>query len=125
MLPESPPPSNGAADGPAPSEPAQFVVPKVCEGSTGLMPGVAISVEPSGMPVGRVDPVDSGDVAPMPVVGGWLGNVACANTGAFVSDAMPTVNDAYTSAGTIVCLLARRVSQVRDRGCHICGAPDG
>jgi hypothetical protein len=92
-FPENPPPSNGAVEG-APLEPMQFAVPMVCEGSTGLMPGVAISVEPSGMPAGRVDPVESGDVAPMPLVGGWLGDVVCANTGAFDSDAMPTVNDA-------------------------------
>jgi hypothetical protein len=89
------------------------------------MPGVAISVEPSGVPAGRVDPVDSGDVAPMPIVGDWLGNVACANTGAFDSDAIPTVNDAYTSAGTIVCLSVRRISQVRDSGSRIFGAPAG
>jgi len=125
VLPENPPPSNGAADGPAPSEPAQFVVPTVCEGSTGLIPGVVISVEPSGIPVGRVDPVDSGDVAPMPIVGGWLGNAACANTGAFDSNAIPTVNDAYTSAGTIACLSAGRISQVRDSGSRIFGAPAG
>jgi hypothetical protein len=125
VLPENPPPSNGAADGPAPSEPAQFVVPTVCEGSTGLIPGVVISVEPSGMLVDGADPVVSGDVAPMPSVGDWLGNVACANTGALDSDAIPTVNDAYTSAGTIVCLLARRLSQVRDSGSRICIAPAG
>ena len=37
----------------APSEPAQVAIPVPCEGATGLMPGVAISVEPSGMPAGR------------------------------------------------------------------------
>src|SRR6478736_1808877 len=49
----SPPPSNNAPD--------DAVVPVVvqpvmaCPGSTGEMPGVAISVDPSGMPTGRVD----------------------------------------------------------------------
>jgi hypothetical protein len=125
VLPENPPPSNGAADGPAPSEPAQFVARTACEGSTGLIPGVVISVEPSGVPAGRVDLVDSGDVAPMPIAGDWLGNVACANTAAFDSDAIPTVNDAYTSAGAIVRRFAGPVSQVRDSGSRICIAPAG
>jgi hypothetical protein len=43
VLPASPPPSNKAAEGPAPSEPAQVVIPAFRKGSTGLMPGVAIS----------------------------------------------------------------------------------
>jgi hypothetical protein len=52
VVPEIPPPSNGVPDDRAPSEPAQVSMSAPCEGATGLMPGVAISVEPSGMPAG-------------------------------------------------------------------------
>jgi hypothetical protein len=74
-LPEIPPPSNGAPEdcGPEFLESEQFVFPRV--GPTpdgdadGLMPGVAISVDPNGTPTGwtvEPDPKLSGDVAPIP-----------------------------------------------------------
>jgi len=62
VAPEIPPPSNGAPDDRAPSELAQVSPSAPREGATGLTPGVAISVEPSGMPAGRVERVASGDV---------------------------------------------------------------
>jgi hypothetical protein len=99
---ESPPPSNGVMGDVAPSEPAQFVVAAACEGSTGLTPGLAISVDPSGMPVGRVVPAASGEVTPMPEVGDWPGNVACANAGADAGNAMAAANAAYKIAEAIV-----------------------
>jgi hypothetical protein len=40
------------------------------------MPGVAISVEPSGMPVGRVDLAESGDVEGMLSAGCMMGEAA-------------------------------------------------
>src|SRR5689334_10356145 len=62
--PERPPPSNRVPDDPALPDTGQLVMS--CEGSMGDTPGVAISVEPSGMPSGRVEPRLSGDVAVMP-----------------------------------------------------------
>jgi len=101
VLPASPPPSNKAPDGPAPSEPAQVVIPAFCEGSTGLMPGVAISVEPSGMPDGGADPAESGDVAPMPAAGGMFEGMDCAVAGPGDRNMTPTVNDAQTTVDAI------------------------
>jgi hypothetical protein len=72
--PESPPPSNSAPGDPALPDAAQG--PVACEGLTGDRPGVAISVEPKGMPSGRVDPEASGDVARMPTDGCIAGGVA-------------------------------------------------
>jgi hypothetical protein len=66
---EIPPPSNGAPDERARSEPEQVSMSALCERATGLTPRVAISVEPSGMPTGRVDRVASGDVVRMPTGG--------------------------------------------------------
>src|ERR1700760_3280553 len=66
-FPESPPPSNRAGDGL--SEAAHVASPALCEGETGLMPGGAISVEPSGTSVNRADPTASGDVARIPMSG--------------------------------------------------------
>lgn len=65
--PESPPPSNSAPGDAALPDPAQAAMP--CEGLNGEMPGAAISVDPSGMPAGRVDCGSSGDVASMPAGG--------------------------------------------------------
>jgi hypothetical protein len=66
--PAMPPPSNSAAAdcdvGPAPPE--QPIVP-IAEDGAGLVPGVVISVAPSGMPAGATampGPMASGDVAP-------------------------------------------------------------
>jgi hypothetical protein len=64
-VPDSPPPSNNAPDDAALPDPAQPVM--LCAGLIGEMPGVVISVDPSGMPTGRVDCGLSGDVASMPV----------------------------------------------------------
>jgi hypothetical protein len=65
--PDSPPPSNKAPDEAVLPDPAQPAV--LCAGLSGEMPGVAISVDPSGTPTGRVDCGLSGDVASMPVEG--------------------------------------------------------
>src|SRR5271168_3042587 len=73
VVPEIPPPSNGASDDRAPSEPAQLSVSALCEGTAGLMPGVAISVEPSGMPSGRVAGCD---VVRMPAGGCMSDDIA-------------------------------------------------
>jgi len=72
--PETPPPSNGAPEDDLElPEAAQFVTPgmeaALDRGAVGLMPGVAISVDPSGIPTGgTVEPGSklSGDVAPTP-----------------------------------------------------------
>jgi hypothetical protein len=101
VLPASPPPSNKAAEGPAPSEPAQVVIPAFREGSTGLMPGVAISVEPSGMPAGAPDPAGSGDVAPMPTAGGIFWVMDCAIAGPGDRNMTPAVNDAQRTVDAI------------------------
>ncbi|MCP3407261.1 hypothetical protein [Bradyrhizobium sp. CCGB01] len=70
---ESPPPSNNAPGDAEVLDPAHPGM--ACDGLSGEMPGVAISVEPSGMPTGRVDCGLSGDVASMPVGGGIPGTV--------------------------------------------------
>ena len=78
-LPDSPPPSNKAPDDPALPDAGQLVMP--CDGVIGETPGVAISVEPSGMPSGRIEPVLSGDVEGMPIdcgVAGIVGSAICA-----------------------------------------------
>ena len=68
--PEIPPPSNGAPEdcGGLP-EPEQLVLPGVepmpAGDAAGLMPGVAISVDPSGIPTSGTVPRLSGDVTPM------------------------------------------------------------
>ncbi|WP_354056901.1 hypothetical protein [Bradyrhizobium sp. RT6a] len=66
-VPDSPPPSNNVPEDGAFPDPAQAIV--LCAGLIGEMPGVAISVDPSGMPTGRVDCGLSGDVASMPAGG--------------------------------------------------------
>ena len=68
-VPDSPPPSNNAPLDPALPDPAQPIV--LCAGLIGEMPGVVISVDPSGMPTGRVDCGLSGDVASM-LAGGCI-----------------------------------------------------
>jgi hypothetical protein len=50
-VPDSPPPSNNAPVDEGLPDPTQPVV--LCMGLIGEMPGVAISVDPSGMPTGR------------------------------------------------------------------------
>lgn len=62
-LPDSPPPSNNAPGEAEFADVGQFDMP--CAGLSGEVPGVAISVDPSGMPTGRVDCGLSGDVAIM------------------------------------------------------------
>lgn len=72
--PEKPPPSNGAPeDCDELPEPEQAGFPKVeptpIGGAAGLRPGVAISVDPSGIPTGATvepDPRVKGEVVPMP-----------------------------------------------------------
>jgi hypothetical protein len=67
--PESPPPSNSLPVDDGPPAAAQLSGPAPGEATDGLMPGAAISVDPSGMPAGAtVDPDTElkGDVAPMP-----------------------------------------------------------
>jgi len=49
-------------------------MPTQGEGLTGLMPGVAISVAPGGIPVGNVYPMASSDVVRIP-------NDGCARCG--------------------------------------------
>jgi hypothetical protein len=71
--PESPPPSNSLPVGDGPPAAAQLSGAAPGEAAAGLIPGEAISVDPSGMPAGgTVDPdtEPKGDVAPMPVDGG-------------------------------------------------------
>jgi hypothetical protein len=72
-VPDSPPPSNNAPVDEGLPDPTQPVL--LCMGLIGEMPGVAISVEPNGMPTGRVDCGLSGDVASMPVGGCMPGTV--------------------------------------------------
>jgi hypothetical protein len=71
--PESPPPSNSLPVDDEPPAAAQLSGPAPGEAAAGLIPGDAISVDPSGMPAGgTADPETEpkGDVAPMPVDGG-------------------------------------------------------
>jgi hypothetical protein len=63
-VPASPPPSNNAPGEAEFADVGQFVMS--CPGLSGEVPGVAISVDPSGIPTGRVDCVLSGDVGSMP-----------------------------------------------------------
>jgi hypothetical protein len=74
--PDNPPPSNKVPDDPLLSETAQLVTPG--EGLIGDTPGVTISVEPSGMPAGRVEPRLSDDVADIPAEGCVVGSAICA-----------------------------------------------
>jgi hypothetical protein len=124
VLPASPPPSNKAAEGPAPSEPAQVVIPAFREGSTGLMPGVAISVEPSGMPAGRADPAANGDVANMPTAGGMFEDMDCANAGMGGRNTTPTVNEAQRTVDAIRRGLSCGSLRCFEKSCsRIFGAP--
>ncbi|WP_354160346.1 MULTISPECIES: hypothetical protein [unclassified Bradyrhizobium] len=66
-VPDNPPPSNNAPVDAALPDPAQALV--LGAGLIGEMPGVTISVDPNGMPTGRVDCGLSGDVASMPAGG--------------------------------------------------------
>ncbi|WP_144031515.1 hypothetical protein [Bradyrhizobium cosmicum] len=66
-VPDNPPPSNNAPDDEALPDPTQPV--GLCVGLIGEMPGVVISVDPSGMPTGRVDCGLSGEVASIPLGG--------------------------------------------------------
>jgi hypothetical protein len=75
-VPDGPPPSNNAPEDAALPDPAQAVV--FCAGLSGEMPGVAISVDPNGMPTGRVDCGLRGDVASMPAGGCVPGIIVCA-----------------------------------------------
>ncbi|MVT71844.1 hypothetical protein GPL20_01735 [Bradyrhizobium cajani] len=84
--PESPPPSNNAPGDAGFPEPVQFIMP--CAGLSGEVPGVAISVDPNGMPTGRVDCGLSGDVASMPVGGCVPGIVVCAIAAAEANQSM-------------------------------------
>ncbi|WP_245309274.1 hypothetical protein [Bradyrhizobium retamae] len=64
---ESPPPSNSALGEAALPDAAQPTISN--EGLSGEMPGIAISVDPSGIPAGRLDRALNGDVAGMPFRG--------------------------------------------------------
>jgi hypothetical protein len=108
----------------------------LCEGATGLMPGVAISVEPSGMPAGCVDPVAKGEVSGK-VVGEVIGEVmgipaggcmpedaACAKAGTDGSHAAPMPNDVQRTANAILRdLNCGALRLFEESGPHICGAP--
>ncbi|MDQ8731697.1 hypothetical protein [Bradyrhizobium sp. LHD-71] len=63
-VPANPPPSNNAPGEAEFADVGQFVMS--CPGLSGEVPGVAISVDPSGIPTGRVDCVLSGDVGSIP-----------------------------------------------------------
>lgn len=97
---ESPPPSNSGVGEEALPGLLQAVIPVPCEGVTGLMPGVASSVAPSGMPAGRVDRIASGDVTPMPVAAGISGAVTCPLAG--IGQAVPIISNANNKAIAIV-----------------------
>lgn len=84
---DSPPPSNRSADDELPTGAPQAVIPLLPEKTAGLMPGVVISVAPSGMPAGRAERMARGDVAPMPADG-----AACPEAG--IGHAVPIINDA-------------------------------
>ncbi|RXT35569.1 hypothetical protein B5V03_36810 [Bradyrhizobium betae] len=71
--PDSPPPSNNAPVDAVFAELTQPIM--LCAGVIGEIPGVAISVDPNGMPTGRVDCGLSGDVASMPAGGCIPGTV--------------------------------------------------
>jgi hypothetical protein len=88
--PESPPPSNTAPGDAALPDPGHPVMP--CTGLIGEMPGVVISVDPKGMPVGRVDCGLSGDVANIPVEGCIPGTVVWARAATGNNDKNPTTS---------------------------------
>jgi hypothetical protein len=108
-LPEMPPPSNDAPEDctPALLESEQLVVPRVGPtpdgAAAGLVPGVAISVDPNGIPAGwtvELDPKLSGDVAPIP--GDELPNpFVCATAG-------PQLRTAATTATAHICPIGIR-----------------
>lgn len=89
-VPDNPPPSNNAPEDEALPDPAQPIVP--CAGLIGEMPGVAISVDPNGMPTGRVDCGLSGDVTSIPEGGYIPGTVVCAMAAPETSHSMPVAS---------------------------------
>lgn len=99
---DMPPPSNGAPEDWAQSVPLQFSRREPCEGTAGLMPGVAISVEPSRMPAGCADCVASGDVMPMPTGGCVSDDVACAIAMVGSPHVMAAINDAHRTVDAIL-----------------------
>jgi hypothetical protein len=127
-----PPPSNRAVEDRAPSKPAQLSMSVLCEGATGLMPGVAISVEPSGMPAGCVDPLGRGkvrgevigEVTDIPAGGCTPEDAACAKAGTAGSHAAPMPNDVQRTANAILRdLNCGALRLFEESGPHICGAP--
>jgi hypothetical protein len=118
------PPSNGAPDDWASSVPLQFSKTEPCEGTTGLLPGVAISVEPGGMPAGCADRAASGDVMRMPNCGCMSDDRACAIAMVGSAYAIPAINDAHSAAGAIPRGLNRFAFRLLEARCsRICGAP--
>ncbi|WP_199580982.1 hypothetical protein [Bradyrhizobium sp. MOS003] len=113
-LPESPPPSNRAPDDPGLPDAAQFVVP--CNGVIGDTPGVAISVEPSGMPSGRVEPMLSGEVEGIPIDGGIVGSAICAIAATGGSHIRPNARAAPRSMA-----VNRRCLDLLEEGCSRMG----
>jgi hypothetical protein len=122
-LPEIPPPSNVVRDDRAPSEPSQDSIGAPCAGAIGLMPGVAISVEPSGMPADRMA---SGDVVRMPTIGCVSVNVAWAIAAVGALHALPAINEAHRMANAILRDLELCALRRFEACCfRICGAPAG
>lgn len=120
-VPDIPPPSK-APDGPAPSELAQVPISSPCEGTTGPMPGVAISVEPSGMPPDRLA---SGDVVCV-LADCVPGDVAWANVAVGSIHVTAAINAAVSTAETILHDLECFAWLALEERClSICGAPAG
>ena len=84
------------------------------------MPGVVISVAPSGMPAGCLDRAASGDVAPMPV-GGVPCEMTCPETG--IGHAVPIINDASRKAIAVMRNIACRALVLKRSCSRICRAP--
>ena len=103
-----------------------MAIPVLCEGEAGLMPGAAISVEPSGMPAGGLDRVASGDVMPMPDGGCTVDEIAWATAPVGPIHTTKASNDAHRTVEAILhdlnCSAWRRFEE---SGFRICGAPAG
>lgn len=131
---EIPPPSNGApADCAELLEPEQPAFPGTepapGRGEAGLVPDVAISVAPSGIPTGGTvepDPRLSGDVAPMPGGGGTPVVIAWARAGLPHAHSVPANKDVQKKNLTTRSnpSAPEKLILVDGRGPGMCSSPD-
>jgi hypothetical protein len=98
VFPARPPPSKSAPEGPEFPDLVHVSTPRLCEGMMGSIPGVAISVEPSGIPDGWPELDLVGDVALTPIDGCMFGETeAWASAGSGQHKPMPVTSETDTS----------------------------